>query len=148
MFQTPKNLQKAAQVLLYTVATSVVFSYWLSALLNYLLSQLASLSIIMHMFLINLNYPVQMMKFFGTIFPLIVFDIIPVTVPNEHIFHFEEITTDYGLSDQFSISGYQSIFSVKNIGSLHFMVLVGLITVFTLWLVKNYLKCKCSKSLQ
>jgi hypothetical protein len=148
VFQTPKIIKKAAQVAIYTVAASFVFSYWLSALLKYLLSLIASLSIIMHMFLINLNYPVQMMKFFGTIFPLIVFDIFPTSIPNENIFHFAEIFTDYGLSDQFSIAGYQSIFSVNNIGSLHFMILVGLFTVFTFWLAKKFSVCNCSRSLQ
>ncbi len=53
----------------------------------------------MHMFLISLNYPVQMMNFFGKIFPLIVFDIIPTAVPYEAMFHFTEIQTDYALSN-------------------------------------------------
>jgi hypothetical protein len=100
------------------------------------------------MFLVNLNYPVQMMKFFSTMFPLVVFDIFPTTTPNEKIFHFTEITNDYFLSDQFNIVGYQSIFSVNNIGSLHLMIFAGVIYIFMLWLVKKCHILDCSKWLQ
>ncbi len=50
-----------------------------------------TLAIILHMFLVTLNYPVEMMNFFGMMFPLITFDAIPTTNLYEKMFHFAEI---------------------------------------------------------
>jgi len=51
------------------------------------------------MFLVTLDYPVEMMDFFGIIFPLISFDAIPVDALFERMFKFSEVTTDAALSD-------------------------------------------------
>jgi len=46
------------------------------------------------MFLVSLNYPVEMMDFFGLLFPLITFDALPTDKLNEKIFNFKEINDD------------------------------------------------------
>lgn len=51
------------------------------------------------MFLVTLDYPMEMMNFFGLIFPLITFDALPVGPLYEKIFKFSQITTDGFLSD-------------------------------------------------
>ena len=51
------------------------------------------------MFLVTLDYPVEMMNFFGLIFPLISFDAIPVDPLFEKMFKFSQITSDRALSD-------------------------------------------------
>jgi hypothetical protein len=50
------------------------------------------------MFLVRLNYPVEMMNFFGLFFPIITFDVFPVGPLFEKIFHFGEISTDHALT--------------------------------------------------
>ena len=50
------------------------------------------------MFLVTLNYPVEMLDFFGVIFPLITFDALPLETFYERIFHFSEIATDEALT--------------------------------------------------
>jgi len=71
------------------------------------------------MFLITLNYPVEMLEFFAMIFPLITFDVIPTDKLYDKIFKLSQINDDYPLTDQFSIVGYSSLFIVNNIGSLY-----------------------------
>jgi hypothetical protein len=53
-----------------------------------------------------------MIEFFGLLFPLITFDVFPVSGLYEKIFHFAEITTDYPLTAQFGIVGYSSVFNI------------------------------------
>ena len=74
-----------------------------------------------HMFLVTLNYPVNLLNFMNIIFPLVTFDIIPSTEIFETMFHFSDIV-DNPLSDQFSTLGYSSIFSVSNLGSVYFVI--------------------------
>lgn len=105
---------------------SAATNFLLNGLFYELLSIIASLGIILHMFLVTLNYPVEMMDFFGLLFPLITFDIFPVSGVYEKLFHFAEITTDHPLTDQFNTIGYISVFGINNIGSLFIMVVLQL----------------------
>ena len=96
----------------------LLMDYFLRGLFGTLLQSVGSLGIIFHMFLVTLSFPVELMDFFGLIFPLITFDALPVDPLYEKIFHFSGITTDRSLTDQFDSFGYSSIFVVINIGSL------------------------------
>lgn len=51
------------------------------------------------MFLITLNYPVEMLEFFALIFPLITFDVFPTDKLYEKMFKFSMIENDYALTD-------------------------------------------------
>ncbi len=64
------------------------------------------------MFLVKLNYPVQLMNFFAIIFPLITFDALPVANLYEQMFRFSEIETDHALTDQFNTVGYSSMYLI------------------------------------
>ena len=64
------------------------------------------------MFLVSLNYPVEMMEFFGMLFPLITFDVLPVNGEYEKWFHFSQIETDHPLNYQFNAVGYGSTFVI------------------------------------
>jgi hypothetical protein len=83
----------------YIALGSAVMNILMNGLLNSLLSIISSLSIILHMFLVTLNYPVEMMNFFGMLFPLITFDVFPVGNVYEKWFHFSKITTDHPLTN-------------------------------------------------
>ncbi len=78
---------------------TLVLNFFLQGLLHKLLENVASIAVILHMFLATLNYPVEMMNFFALLFPLISFDALPVGPLYEKIFHFGDITTDHALND-------------------------------------------------
>lgn len=100
------------------------------------------------MCLVQLNYPVEMMNFFGLLFPLITFDVFPVSGAYERWFHFTEITTDHALNDQFNTVGYGSIFLINNVGSLFFFVIINIIAPLILWLLRRYKPLKRVKIVQ
>jgi hypothetical protein len=107
-----------------------------------MLSIVTTLAIILHMFLVTLNYPVQMMNFFGMLFPLITFDAIPTTKLYEKMFNFAEISTDQPLTDQFNTVGYSSIFLVNNVGSVYLVLHLQVFILLVFWLLHR------NKSLQ
>jgi hypothetical protein len=84
------------------LTTAAIFilglNFFLQGFLSTLLQSVSSLGIIFHMFLVTLNYPMEMMNFFGILFPLLSFDALPVGPLYERMFHFEEISTDRALS--------------------------------------------------
>ncbi len=97
------RISAAAQASLKQGATavalgSIIMNILFKGLINSLLSIISSLGIIMHLFLVPLNYPVEMMDFCNLLFPLITFDVFPVGSLYEKWFHFTEITTDYALT--------------------------------------------------
>jgi hypothetical protein len=63
----------------YVALGSAVMNFALNGLLNSLLSIISSLGIILHLFLVTLEYPVELLEFFGLLFPLITFDVFPVS---------------------------------------------------------------------
>ena len=98
------------------------------------------------MFLVTLNYPVEMMDFFKLLFPLITFDVIPVAKLYERMFHFSTITTDRALTDQFNNSGYSSLFVVNNIGSIFLIAMFQVAISVLLWSVRKiklFSRLKC-----
>lgn len=90
----PASLGSTVQGVTYVALASVIVNVILNGVLSSLLGIIASLGIILHMFLLQLNYPVEMMNFFGLLFPLITFDAFPVSGLYEKWFRFAEITTD------------------------------------------------------
>lgn len=89
------------------------------------------------MFLVTLNYPVNLLNFMNTLFQLVTFDIIPTSKIFETMFHFSDIP-DRSLSDQFDTLGYASIFCVNNLGSIYFVVQFGPLILLSLWLITRY----------
>ena len=77
----------------------IVMNFFLQGLLNQLLSFISSLSFIIHMFLITLNYPVEILEFFSMIFPLITFDVFPTDKLYEKMFGLSQIKNDFPLTD-------------------------------------------------
>ena len=144
--QIPESVKTVASAATYASVFALVISFFLQGLLNKVLSSIVSLSVIFHMFLVNLNYPLEMMDFFSLLFPLITFDAIPVAEIYERIFHVSRITTDYALTDQFDKSGYSSLFVVNNIGSLFFIATIQLAISVLLWFVRKirlFSRLKC-----
>ena len=116
----------------------LVINFFLKGLLNSILSTVESLGVMFHMFLVTLNYPVELLNFFGFLFPLITFDALPVEGLYEKMFRFSNITDDHALTDQFQISGYSSIFIVSNIGSLFLISILEIVLCIFLWATRRY----------
>ena len=113
------------------LAVSFTLSFVLQAVLNRLLSSIRSLGLIVHMFLLSLSYPLNCLSFFGQIFNLISFNLLPTAYIFEKVFQFSAVQDSY-LSDWFSWVGYNSMLSVTNMATLFvFMVLapMGILTL-------------------
>jgi hypothetical protein len=113
------------------LAVSFTLSFVLQAVLNRLLSSIRSLGLIVHMFLLSLSYPLNCLSFFGQIFNLISFNLLPTAYIFEKVFQFSVVQDSY-LSDWFSWVGYNSMLSVTNMATLFvFMVLapMGILTL-------------------
>lgn len=63
-----------------------------------MLSTIRTLGLIVHMFLISLYYPLNCITFFGSMFTLISFDVIPTKEIYEFIFTISTVKDSY-LSD-------------------------------------------------
>jgi hypothetical protein len=131
----PGEIETAAT---YTLLGSLVLAFVLNGLANQILSCVLNVSLILHMFLVKLNYPAQMTNFFSLLFPMITFDLIPTSWLYEMIFKFEEIETDYALSDQFETIGYGSIFIVNNIGSMYLMWTLWILMLIVTVIIKKF----------
>jgi hypothetical protein len=76
------------------------------------------------MFILQLNYPSHVQDYFAGIFPLITFDLFPTDDLYEEIFQFSELDYEEGLSEQFSIVGYEYIPIIGNMGSIFVIVVL------------------------
>lgn len=128
------------KLVLAIIAVGFVMSFLLQALLNFLLSLVKSLSLIIHLFVLSLNFPLNLKTFLNTLFPLVTFSLIPVDKLFDKIFHFDEITGNDPISDQFDLSGYSSPFIVKNLGSLYCVINLTLAAIILSKCVSYWLK--------
>ena len=134
----PLFLTTLVKVVTIISSVGLVSNNVFQGFLSSLLSIVSSLGVILHMFLVRLNYPVELMNFFSIMFPLITFDTIPVAKLYERWFHFSEIETDHALTDQFDLVGYSSMFLVQNVGSLFLIIKIQLMFFLSLWLVHKF----------
>lgn len=111
-----------------------ILSYFFKMILNQLLSAVSNLQVIAHMFLITLDYPVNTMNFFGGLFPLVAFDILPLDliIYELNLFNMNDLETQ-SVSVLFEIVGYETTFTILNLGSL--VVVFALMPFITLALV-------------
>lgn len=118
------------------LAVSFTLSFVLQAVLNRLLSSIRSLGLIVHMFLLSLSYPLNCLSFFGQIFNLISFNLIPTAYIFEKVFQFSAVQDSY-LSDWFSWVGYNSMLSVTNMATLFVFIVLAPMGILTLAVVNK-----------
>ena len=109
--------------------------------LSQMLILIVNLSIIQHTFLISLTYPESLQNFWSTIDPIITFDLFQSQELNRVIFDFDQIKNQSPLSVQFGLIGYNSTFSIDNLGGIFwascFMpALVALVAIINYFLYK------------
>jgi hypothetical protein len=69
-----------------------VLNFFMKAVMNTLLSFVAALSIIVHIFIINLAYPLELTNFFSQIFKLVTFDVVPyIDEIYDYLFGFDRV---------------------------------------------------------
>lgn len=100
-----------------------------------------TLSLILHMSLVSVQYPVELMEFFGILFPFVTLDLVKTDSLYEKMFRFSEIDDDRPLTDQFEIVGYSSIFVVQNIGSLFIYASITSALLVIFWFVQRVTVC-------
>lgn len=79
---------------LAAMGVSIVLGFFFSAVINQMLAIVENICIILHMFILTLEYPIHVMDFFGAMFPLITFDLFPTDELYESMFHWEENDID------------------------------------------------------
>ena len=75
------------------------------------------------MFVLSLSYPLNCLSFFGQIFNLISFNLLPTGYIFEKVFQFSVVKDSY-LSDWFAWVGYNSMLSITNMATL-FVIIVA-----------------------
>ena len=71
-----------------------------------------------HLLLINISIPANASAFFNTLLSFVTFDLIPIKAKENKILGFAQIP----FSDQFKELGYDSSFSVINMGTMFFVL--------------------------
>ena len=71
------------------MGTTMVMGFFLSAILNQVLSIVDNLGLILHLFILTLEYPINVQNFFAAMFPLITFDMFPTDELYQVMFDFE-----------------------------------------------------------
>ena len=59
-----------------TARVVVLVTFFSQAIANQFLASIKDLTVIVHMFILDLSYPVATQKFFGALFPLIAFEVL------------------------------------------------------------------------
>lgn len=136
----PNLMSKITKLFLTFIVAGLVLSFFLEALLNFLLSFVKSLALIIHLFVLSLNFPLNLKTFIGNLFPLVTFSIIPTDKLFDKIFCFGNITGNDPISDQFDLSGYSSPFIVQNLGSLFCVINLALAGIILSKCVSYWLK--------
>ena len=75
------------------MGTTMVMGFFLSAILNQVLNIVDNLGLILHLFILTLEYPINVQSFFAAMFPLITFDMFPTDELYQVMFDFENIQT-------------------------------------------------------
>lgn len=95
----------------------------MQAVANQLLGLIRNITIVVHMFILALPYPVNTQKFFGALFPLIAFDLFPADQwIYEPYLGFDKVAPS-AVNTQFNDLGYDNILVMMNLGSMFFMII-------------------------
>lgn len=127
------------------LGSAIAFTFVNSLLLNQLLSLVESLTLFLHICLIGLNYPSNIISFFQGFYPLVIFDPIPTDKLFEKIFKFSQVTSDEPLTYQYGSIGYASKLSVINLGSLFLVITIWPVFILLIcWLRKIRFIKRCN----
>ena len=106
----------------------IVITFFIRFLLkfamNHILGHVRSLSLITHLFMMQISFPVIALTFFSYVFEFVTFDLIPTDLIYPYIFDF---SGDKPYSAQAEAIGYESRYIVWNLGSLFLYIILILL---------------------
>jgi hypothetical protein len=132
-----KTIEQAS---LAAMGISLASGFFFSAVLYQILAIVENIGIILHMFILSLEYPAHVQDFFSALFPLVTFDMFPTDDLYEDMFKFEETVEEEPLSPQFEATGYEFLMIVENMGSLWFICLLQP-GVWIIFAILKYVLC-------
>jgi len=97
------------------------------------------MQIVVHMSLVNISMPGNASVFFGYLLQIVAFDMVPTDDPYDAIFGFE---TSKPVSLNFELIGYESVYFIRNMGSMFLLILL------TTFVVILYAATSCSKNVK
>jgi hypothetical protein len=110
-----KPEQASGFALLAAVSMNPAFQF----ILNNVLGLIAQLVYVSHLCVLDLNYSLNLQAFFKSIFPILIFDVVPADDIFEYSLSLSEVEEDdHGMNDKFKEIGYESIMIFGNLGSL------------------------------
>ena len=116
-----------------------ILNFFFKAFMNTILGAVQSLSIITHMFVISLDYPLELTNFFGQLFTLVTFDIVPyIDEIFDYGFNFQLAADDKPLNEYFEAVGYEYTLSIKNFGSMFLIICSLPVYMLALFLLENF----------
>jgi len=92
------------------------------------------MQLIVHMPLLNINFPTNAVTFYNFIIDVSSFDIIPTDWIRSKLFNFTETEND----SQFSSMGYQSPNIVENLGSMLVYLLLIVLTIIFVFAIRYF----------
>jgi len=112
------------------VGSGLVFGNFLVNLLlqgslQQLFSTIKKMQILVHMALVNISLPANASMFFAFLLQVVAFDVIPTDGPYDAIFGFQESNP---LTLNFELIGYESVYCIRNLGSMFLMFLLATLT--------------------
>jgi hypothetical protein len=103
-----------------------------------MLGLISELVYVSHMVVLELNYSVNLQVFFGSIFPLLIFDVLPSDDIFEVIFNLSEVP-DEPRSEKFDEIGYGSMLIYGNLGSLLIIQVLAWVIIGAIFLLLKFL---------
>ena len=147
MSQSEKeNLEELADSAIgLTQIISIIIIILEYQLLNLLLNQVRSLSIITHMMLISIKLPASVLVFYPKIFEIICFDLyeqyLKFDVLLSWVFNFDDEPFE-SEGNRFEALGYESHFMISNLSSVFVFLVINLVVQLVHFLIAKYECCK------
>ena len=118
-----------------TMAFVVFSNFFLAGLMQFLLNAMHTLNILVHMTLVKVNIPRNVSAFFAYLLPIVLFD--PI-IDSEELFksHMNLPAEDKPLSIRYEELGYISSYAAINLGSIYFVVTIGVPVLLILELMR------------
>lgn len=128
-----------------------ILSLLMTYVMNKLLSLVVNIVLILHYFILTLDYPANVQDFFAFLFPLVIFDALPVEGLYQDIFDFINIE-DAPINDNFDAVGYGNTIIVENMGSLWLITVITISYTLIVTLIRclpwKSVVCCCKKRLE
>ena len=131
-----KNAGLAGQVgIVIAISSNVVINLLFAGSLQMLLGAVKHIQILGHMMLVRLTIPATAQVFFSYLLRIVCLDLIDLDEWYDSVL---ELKDNRALSPNFSMMDYESLYSIRNYGSLYFIFAIAPTVVVIAWLLKFF----------